>query len=321
MRETLKALPIIISLVIHAANFKAGAISGSTLFFEVHTKDGIVQIIVPPDDIKAGIDERGRELGRDPSIGITVDQKYHAMFEKLTKENLEQKMVIRTETETIFSGTIKESIRKGQFGFSPRSSQEAEAVFKKMGREPDYRLRLTPEELELAKRAAKRYMEPFKNPWAEIAMDETTKLHPDYEKAEAYMKIAIEEGPDEDRNHLVLSLIYFRQGKMKLALKEALTAERLSSKEDLAIAPGTYLTIADLYARFNEYDKAIEYLNKVLSNDKGNRLAYFGLAEIYEKMGKYDLAIEIYSFMSRADDEPTREKALEGLSRLEEKRK
>ncbi len=58
-----------------------------------------------------------------------------------------------------------------------------------------------------------------------------------------------------------------------------------------------------------------------MANNKGNLLAHFDLAKVYEKMGKYDLAILEYSYLSKSDDETARKTGLEGIGRLEEKRK
>ena len=286
--------------------------SRSPLIFEIDTKDGIKQVVVQPDEIvKVGIDERIPE----PQIGITIAQKHHTMIEKLTRENIGQKMVIRTDTETIFSGIIREPILGAELAFTRPSVQEAENTIKKMRREPDYRLKLTPKELE----AGKRSIEPYKSQWANKAIEASANR--DHTKAVEYAKKAIEEDPHEARYHKLLSLAYYQGGKTKLALDEALTAEKLSSKEDLKRSPGTYLDIAYLYSQLNEYEKAIEYLKKVLSIKENNTLARLDLAEIYEKIGKYDLAIQEYRVLSQSGDEKVREKGLQGMKRLEGREK
>jgi tetratricopeptide (TPR) repeat protein len=188
-----------------------------------------------------------------------------------------------------------------------------ENIIKKMGRKPSYYLKNTPEELE----ASKRYTEPL-NPWAEKAMNATQ--HGDYEKAEELAKKAIESNPSEARSHLLLGSIYYVQGKKRMALEETLTAERLSKKEDLERFPGTYLSIARLYRSLEEYEKAIEYVNKVLSANKNNLRARSLFAEIYEKMRRYDLAIQEYSLLSKSDDGEIRKIGLEGIRRLKGKK-
>jgi len=314
MGRILNSLSIIISFIVFSTSCGAQRISSEPLFLEVHTKGGIKQVVVQPNEIvRAGIDERGVE----PSIGITIARKHHELLEKLTKENIGQKMVIRTENETVFSGTIMEGISMGKLGFSCRSVEEAEAVFNKMGREPDYHLKLTPEELE----AGKGYMEPYhKNPWAKKAFDLLgRKQYPDYDKAEGFAKKAIESDPNEGEYHFLLGLIYYQQGRKRLALEEYLTGERLSSEGYLSRSPGRYLDIAGLYAELEKYDKATEYLNRILTNNKENLLARSRLAEVYEKMGKYNLAIEEYSLLSKSDDETFRKFGMEGIERLKNK--
>ncbi len=301
------------SFVVFSTSCEAERIKGHPLIFEVYTKEGIKQVMVQPNEIvRAGIDETG-----GARVGITVAQKYHDLLEKLTKENIGQKMVVRTENETVSSGTIMEGISKGKLALNCRSVEEAEAILRKMGREPDYHVKPTPEELE----AAKKYMEPYyKNPWAQKAFDLLgKKQYPDYDKAEEFMRKAIESDPNESEYHFLLGYIYYRQRKLKLALDEHLSGERLSRGEDLNRSVANYLGIANLYAELKNYDKAIEYLNKALAINKNNLLARFRLAEVYEKMGKHDLAIQEYSFLSNSDDETARKAGLEGLKRLKKK--
>lgn len=143
--------------------------------------------------------------------------------------------------------------------------------------------------------------------------------HGDFERAEEFIKKAIESDPMEPEYHQYLGVIYYRRGNKKLALEEALTAEKLSSKENLKQHPGIYLSIAELYESFNEYDKAIEYLNTVLSDHKYYLPAHSQLAEVYERAGRYGLAIQEFSFLSKSNDERARQEGLEGIRRLREK--
>jgi tetratricopeptide (TPR) repeat protein len=309
MREILK-LPILISLIILVVNCGGEKISGNSLFFEVHTTEGIKQVVVEPNHIRAGIDERGGE----PIIGITVDQKYHEAIENLTKENIGQKMVIRIGTDTVFSGTIMEAIQKGKLALNCGSVQEAEIIFKKMGRTPDYRLKLSQDELKTSKKT----IEPFKSQWANKALEASGKG--DYGKAEEYSKKAVDEEPHEAQYHKLLSLAYYQRGNKKLALDEALTAEKLTSKKDFGESRGIYFDIAFLYTQLNEYEKAVGYLKKILSYNENDFLARLRLGETYEKMGKYDLATQEYLYLSSVEDDNTvREKGIEGLRRLDKK--
>ena len=296
-------------------NCEAQTVSPPSLFIEIYAKDGIKQIVIAPSEItEVGIDEKGVA----PSIVIRTAPKHHVLIEELTRENVRQKAVIRIGTETVFSGTIVEAIPEGKIVLMLSSSEQAEDIVRKMGREPDYHRRFSPAEMEAIREAEREYKESPKSPWADKAGN--AMVNSDLWRAEQYAKKAIESDPNEGKYHALLSGIYYKQGEKKLALEELLTAERLSTKQYLERAPGIYLSIADLYSQFDEYGKALEYVNKVLSKDKGSRVAHFRLAAIYERMGKYDLAVQEYSFLAKASDEPTRNKALEGLERLEGKR-
>lgn len=282
----------------------------ATLTLEICSDNEVKQIVFKPEEIeKVGINDT---LG-ETRVEITIATKYHALLEKLTKENRGKRIVIRTETATLFSGTILDPIIGRMISLPCLSEKDARAMITKMGREPSYHLKFTPEELE----SAKIYTEPAKNLWAAKAIYAITDQN--FEKAEKFAKKAISSAPNEPSYHELLSTIYYNQGKKKLALKEALTAERLNKKDDLQRFPGTYLSIADLYAKLNEYEKAIEYFQKVLSVYENNLLAHLGLAETYESMGKTDFAFKEYLVLSESDDEDFQEKGLEGIKRLQSK--
>ena len=283
-------------------------VSDPILTIEIYADGDIKRIDFQSDDIeRVGINERPC----DTRLEITFVPRFHSVIKGLTEENKGKRAVIRVGGETIFSGIIRETIRGGKIGPSFSSAGHARTIIEKMGREPDYHLKLTPKEIE----ASKRYTEPPKNPWAKKTLDAITIYH-DYENAEKFAKKAIESDPDEPQYHIILGSIYYKQGKKIFALEEALTTERLSNEEDLKRFPGTYLSIADLYAHFNEYDKAIEYYQRVLSVYKDNFLAHLILAEVYESMGKTDLALKEYLLFSESDNENIKKKGLEGIRRL-----
>jgi hypothetical protein len=311
MRAIFKLL-LVLFFISFLMNCKDKGGQPSPLFFEIHGKGAIKQVVVKPKEVlQVGIDERGLE----PTIRIEIAPKHHSIIERITKENLGGEIIIRTDNGTVFSGTIKEPISKGVFAFACRSVQDAEKLFEKMGRKPDYYLKLTPQELE----ASKRYTEPYKSPLAQKAFDAFS--YGDYTKAEELAKKAIESDPNEGKYHHLLGAIYYLEDKKKLALEELLATERLSSKEDLKRSAGLYLSIARLYEEFNEYEKSIEYLKKVLFNNDSNTLARLHLAENYEKVGKRDLAMQEYRLLSESGDEQVREKGLEGIRRLKGNRK
>jgi tetratricopeptide (TPR) repeat protein len=180
-----------------------------------------------------------------------------------------------------------------------------------MGRQAVYySTQPTPEELE----NAKAYTEFAKDPWLHKAVN--ADLNGQWEKAEEYARKAIESSPNKPAPHELLSAIYHRQGKKELALQEALTAERLSSNDDLKKFPGTYLSLADLYSELKEYDKAIEYYKKVLSTHEGYLLAHEGLATVYEKVCMTDSAVKQYQILLESQEEHFHKQGLEGLERL-----
>lgn len=279
----------------------------ANLTLEIYSKSEIERIVLQPKDIeKIGINETLGEI----RVEITITKQYPLLLEEITKSNKGKKIVIRTEIETFFSGTILDPIEGRLISLPCSSEEEARTIIKKMGREPSYHLKFTPEELE----AAKIYTEPGKNPWAAKAIYALTEQ--DFKHAEEFAKKAIESDPEEPSYHKLLSTAYYNQGKKQLALKEVLTAERLSKKDDLQRFPGTYLALANLYAELNEYEKAVQYLHKILSVYENHVYAHLSLAEVYERMGKTDLALKEYSVLSESDDEHFKKKGLEGVQRL-----
>ena len=226
----------------------ANEVLDSILTIEIYADGEIKRIDFQSDDIeRVGINERPC----DTRLEITFASRFHSIIEKLTGENKGKRADLRTGGETIYSGIISETIRGGKIALTCTSAEHARAIMEKMGREPGYHFKLTPEEIE----AWNAFIKPFKNPWAEKAFDasDINSIYYDLEKAEEFAKKAIKSDPDEPAFHKILGLIYYKQGKKKLALEEALKTERLSNEEDLKRFPGTYLGIAELYAGFNEY--------------------------------------------------------------------
>ena len=76
-------------------------------------------------------------------------------------------------------------------------------------------------------------------------------------------------------------------------LKEGL---QLTGDEEIKQAlVSIYLTEAQKYMDEPDYEKAIEFYNKVLGIDEKNTEAYIGLTETYIRMGEYDKALETAS--------------------------
>jgi tetratricopeptide (TPR) repeat protein len=242
---------------------------------------------------------------------IILDKKYHKMLEEMTRANLGKKVTIKSDAEVLYKGPILAPIQGGYIGLASSSKEQAEAIIHKLGRQAVYySTKPTPKELEEARART----ESTKDPWVDKAIE--ADMHGDYEKAEEYARKAIELNPEKPTPHDFLGIIYHHQGRKALALQEALTAEKLSTEEDLRRFPGTYLTIGQFYSELKEYDKAIEYYKKVLAAYDGNLLAHEGLANVYEKMRMTDLATEEYRILEESQSEYFRKQGSEGIKRL-----
>jgi tetratricopeptide (TPR) repeat protein len=270
--------------------------------------DVIERIHFPYEAIeKTGVDYT---RGNRPAIDISIASKYRKIFGDLTTTNAIVHVVLKSNTETLFSGLIILPIKDGLIVLSAWAEDDVTTFFQKLRREPDYRKRFTPEELE----ASKEYLEPAKNPWYQKAIN--AELDQDYTKAEAYIKRAIESDSQQPSFYMMLGQFYYKQKKNKLALKEYLKAEELYQKTNKRRPVGLYLYMGDLYADLKEYERAIEYynkLNEVYGYDPRTQLR---LAGVHERMGEYDLALKEYQSLSKSDDKDIRKKALDGLKRI-----
>jgi tetratricopeptide (TPR) repeat protein len=253
------------------------------------------------------------EIGINERLGgilvvIKLPSRYHQKLRQMTQENIGKKLNIRLDGETLVTGTIHTPLETGKFVLESSSVEEARQTILDFGREPDYHLKFTPEEIE----AAKVYTEPAKNPWFGKAV--YAELDGDYVKAEEYTKKAIESDPNEPGFHQHLGYLYYVQGKKEIALEEFLTAERLDEENVLRKFPGTYLSIAEAYTSLNEYDSALEYLKKVFVTYPDNPSGHLQLAVIYEKMGENDLALKEY--LKLLEDGYFQQEATEAIRRL-----
>jgi len=278
------------------------------LTLEIESDAEQKKIDIQSSDIKP---VRIRDDGKLYTVEITLNEKNHKILEEITRANLGKKMVLKSNAEVLYEGTILAPLQGGYLGLICSSKDEAEAITKKMGRRAVYySTKPTVKDLQ----DAKAYTEPAKDPWLQRAMD--ADLDGEYEKAEEYARKAIEVTPGNPMPHNILGAIYHRQGKNDLALQEVLAGERLSSKEDLQRFPGTYLGIGDIFAELKEYDKAIEYYRKVLSSHQGNLLAHEGLAKVYENMHRTDIAIEQYRILEKSESKYFQKQGVEGIKRL-----
>lgn len=280
-----------------------------TLLFDIFTENGIKTIPIKPKDIKkVGINQR---LG-DTRIELKLSIEHASKLEKITKQNVGRKLIIKTSTDRLYSGEIVEPLIGEIIAFPCSSENEALSIINKLGRVPDYHLKLTPDELQ----ASQKYKELFDdNEWIGKAIHAQSEQ--DFEKAEYFAKKAIEINPNLASNHQILSSIYYSQGLKRKALEEILVAEKLSKEKNLEQFSGIYLSIADLYAQLKEYEEAILYFKKVLDIHENNTLAHFGIAEVYENLDKPDLALKEYYLVLESGDENFKDKVLGRIRRLE----
>lgn len=286
----------------------------SVITMEIYSGDDVIdQIQFPYEAIeKIEVDfTRGNRV----AIDITIAPKYRKIFGDLTTTYAILHGVLKSDAETLFSGLIILPIKDGLMVLSARTEDDVTAFFQKLGRKPDYSKRFTPEELE----AAKDYLGPAKNPWYQKAVH--ADLNNDYVKAEEYIKKAIETDPQEYSYYMFLGWFYYKQDKKELALKEYLKAEEIAQAMDKKRPPALYVKLGGLYAELNEHEKAIEYYNNLTNIYGYDPRTQMRLAGVYEKMGDYDLALKEYRSLSKSDDEDIRKKALDGIKRIEEKKK
>lgn len=282
---------------------------------EIYSNDVGKEVIQFPWEAveKAGIDFT---RGADTAIEITIAPKYYKIFENIKTKSMGHNVVLKSGTETFFSGSVTLAIKDGVMVLFSFPKDDTKNFFDRLGRKPDYSKNFTPEELE----AAKNYIKSPENPWFEKAA--YAQLDKDYVKAEEYAKKAIESDPNYPLYYMFLSVIYHQQGKEELSLKELLRAEDIVKKMDVKKQPpGLYLSLADIYAESENYEKAVGYYKKVFVILGRDPVAQMGLAEVYEKMGKYDLALKEYRSLSESAYENIKGKALDGIKRIEEKRK
>jgi tetratricopeptide (TPR) repeat protein len=173
---------------------------------EVYRGDDVIERIQFPYEAieKTGVDFT---RGNRPAIDISIAPKYRKIFGDLTTTHAISHGVLKSDTETLFSGLIILPIKDGLIVLSARTEDDVTAFFQKLRREPDYSKRFTSEELE----ASKECLEPAKNPWYQKAI--YAELDHDYMKAEEYIKKAIESDPQQPSFYMMLGQFYYKQKK------------------------------------------------------------------------------------------------------------
>jgi hypothetical protein len=132
---------------------------------EIYSSDVGEEVIQFPWEAveKAGIDFT---RGVSTAIEITIAPKYYKIFENIRTKSIGNNVVLKSGTETFFSGSVTLAIKDGEMILYSFPKDDTKNFFDRLGRKPDYSKNFTPEELE----AAKDYRKSAANPWFEKAV-------------------------------------------------------------------------------------------------------------------------------------------------------
>lgn len=110
-----------------------------------------------------------------------------------------------------------------------------------------------------------------------------------YEKAEEYINMALNLNPCKEV--LIASgKIYLKKGNKDQAIQRFEDALKLSPDDNNLMS-----TLGLLYLKAKDYEKAVDYFNKVLEVDKKYSKSLLGLAAINQLNGKFEEAYELLS--------------------------
>ena len=110
-----------------------------------------------------------------------------------------------------------------------------------------------------------------------------------YEKAEEYINMALNLNPCKEV--LIASgKIYLKKGNKDQAIQRFEDALKLSPDDKNLMS-----TLGSLYLKAKDYEKAVDYFNKVLEVDKKYSKSLLGLAAINQLNGKFEEAYELLS--------------------------
>jgi hypothetical protein len=197
----------------------------SSYILEIVSEKDRKTIKIKSEDIeRVGIDSISHPI----AVVISLAPKNHLMLEKFTKENVGKEIAFRIKHENLMKGVLLEQITGGTIAFRCDSENRALEIIRKLGRNrPDYYLKLTPEELEFARREK----EISDNIWYKKSVE--ALMSNNYKEAEKYAMQAIESNPEEPSYYNQLGYIYNEQNKKNLALKQLLKAKELIKEDDL----------------------------------------------------------------------------------------
>jgi serine/threonine protein kinase/Flp pilus assembly protein TadD len=114
-----------------------------------------------------------------------------------------------------------------------------------------------------------------------------------WKDAEREFKRAIEINPDNASAHFWYANLLTVTGRSDEAIAESKTAKELDPFSPLIV-----MNLGRAYYRAREYDKAIEYLKRMLEENPKNSSASYILGYVYLQKGMYDEAIEIFQNLS-----------------------
>ena len=110
-----------------------------------------------------------------------------------------------------------------------------------------------------------------------------------YEKAEEYINMALNLNPCKE-DLIASGKIYLKKGNKDQAIQRFEDALKLSPDDNNLMS-----TLGSLYLKAKDYEKAIDYFNKVLEVDKKYSKSLLGLAAINQLNGKFEEAYELLS--------------------------
>jgi serine/threonine protein kinase/Flp pilus assembly protein TadD len=116
-----------------------------------------------------------------------------------------------------------------------------------------------------------------------------TRYHHRWTEAEKEFKQAIELNPNDPAAHFWYSILLAATGRFKEAIAQS-EAARTSDP----FSPTVYMNLGRAYYYDHQYDKAIEYLTKVLNEEPNYTGASYSLGFVYLQQGRYSEAIDIF---------------------------
>jgi tetratricopeptide (TPR) repeat protein len=134
------------------------------------------------------------------------------------------------------------------------------------------------------------YLKDPYNPQVLIAAARVKLDEEDVKSAKPMLERAIEIDPMAADGYFYLGIIAFKEGDSQLA--ESLFNKNIALAPDKAAV--SYYNIGILYGGRDEYDKAVEYLNRAIETDPDYLKAYDSLAKAHEIKGNTSAALAAY---------------------------